>query len=523
MSRLLRPLGFALPLGLLATALPLADGFSAMDRTTRIRAMKGVVLILALEKRGDKTAIIGRGSGSVISASGLILTNNHVVADTKTGKPFDALAVCLTTSFDKTPRPTCIAYPSRAIRSPGLDLAVVKCEAELNGKPLRRKIEWPAVTRGDSGSIVPGDDLYVVGYPAIGGSTITFTSGKTSGFLDDKAVGRRAWIKTDALISPGVSGGAAFDDSGKLVGVPTQLRWQQGGRTSIGMVRPINRGKNLIDSVVGKDWKSIPRAAAPAPSTGRAGSGRVQLGPVSVTGGLSEAAVTRTLRGRLAAVGACYTDPAQRGYMDIQLSIATTGRVVRARLQRTTLTDRTMARCVGRAVLATSFPTAAEATSGNFLLIFMGGARPAPPPDRTPPSTPRPPPRLEGGDDDPDENPPADPEPRYGSGLSYVSGQLSDASTGRPVIGAVVLILKPGVRIRSLDRDNLRASTATVAVSTSLGYFRTKHALRQGSNYSIVILAKGYRAVAVDGGVKLYRGTPPVLSLGVLRLRRQGY
>jgi S1-C subfamily serine protease len=536
MNRLLRLLGLGLPLLALATVLPLPDGFSALDRTTRIRAMKGVVLILILKKQGGKAAMIGHGSGSIISSDGLILTNNHVVADTKTNKPYDALAVCLTTSFDKTPRPTCIAYPSRAIRSPALDLAVIKCEAEVNGKPLRRKIRWPAVPRGDSSSIVPGDDLYVVGYPGIGGSTITFTSGKASGFLDDKGV-RRAWIKTDALISQGVSGGAAFDDSGKLVGVPTLYVARK--HTNIGMVRPINRGKKLIGSVVGKNWKNLPRAAAPAaPSTSKGDAGRIQLGPVNVTGGLSEAAVTRALQGRLTAVGACNTDASQRGYMDIQLSIGTTGRVRRARLQRTTITDRAMARCVGRAVLATSFPTAARATSGNVLLLFMGGAggaggarRPAAPPRATPPPKPpppppeaSPPPRLDpDDDDDDDDDPPASPEPRYGSGLSYVSGQLRDASTRRPIIGGVVLILKPGVRVSGIDRDNLRASTATVAVSTSLGYFRTKHPLRQGKNYSILVIAKGYRLVAVDNGVKLYRGTPPVLNLGVLRLRRQRY
>ena len=236
---LTRPICTALLCVLLA--LPALPARADISKAKRIRIMKGVVMLVALSRRGGRLLPVGRGSGTVISAAGHILTNYHVVANIKTRVPHAVVAVALTTAFDRTPKPTCLAYPSRGYLDPRLDLAVLKCQTEVNGRPLRRAIRWPAVELGRSARVIPGDNLYIVGYPAVGGSTISFFAGKVGGFLGDKGLGARAWIKTDASVSPGVSGGAAFGDGGKLVGVPTRLTWRRGGRTTIGMVRPIEQ------------------------------------------------------------------------------------------------------------------------------------------------------------------------------------------------------------------------------------------------------------------------------------------
>ena len=245
--------------GLLAVLAGLVPGPALADinKAKRIRIMKGVVMLVALARRGGRLLPVGRGSGTIISSAGHILTNYHVVADPKTRVAHNVVAVALTTAFDRVPKPTCLAYPGRGYLDPRLDLAVIKCQTEVNGKPLRRAIRWPAVELGRSAAIIPGDNLYVVGYPAVGGSTISFFAGKVGGFLGGAEVGARAWIKTDATVSPGISGGAAFDDHGKLVGVPSRLTWRRGGRTTIGMVRPIDRARVLIVRAI--------RGAAPAP------------------------------------------------------------------------------------------------------------------------------------------------------------------------------------------------------------------------------------------------------------------
>ncbi len=228
-----------------------------ISKAKRIRIMKGVVMLVALARRGGRLLPVGRGSGTIISSAGHILTNYHVVANAKTRVAHKVVAVALTTAFDRTPKPTCLAYPGRGYLDPALDLAVIKCQTEVNGRPLRRVIRWPKVELGRSAAIIPGDNLYIVGYPAVGGSTISFFAGKVGGFLAGAGAGARAGIKTDATVSPGVSGGAAFDDDGKLVGVPTRLTWRRGGRTTIGMVRPIDRARVLIVRAV--------RGAAPTP------------------------------------------------------------------------------------------------------------------------------------------------------------------------------------------------------------------------------------------------------------------
>lgn len=217
-----------------------------IGKAKRIRIMKGVVMLVALSRRGGRLLPVGRGSGTIISSEGHILTNYHVVANPKTRVAHGVVAVALTTAFDRTPKPACLAYPARGYLDPKLDLAVIKCSTEVNGRPLRRAIRWPKVELGRSAGIIPGDNLYIVGYPAVGGSTISFFAGKVGGFLGGPGVGVRAWIKTDASVSPGVSGGAAFGDDGKLVGIPTRLTWRRGGRTTIGMVRPIDRARVLI-------------------------------------------------------------------------------------------------------------------------------------------------------------------------------------------------------------------------------------------------------------------------------------
>jgi len=61
-----------------------------------------------------------------------------------------------------------------------------------------------------------------LGYPGIGGETITFTEGAVSGFTSERAVEGRAWIKTDATIAGGNSGGMAVNAAGELIGIPTR-------------------------------------------------------------------------------------------------------------------------------------------------------------------------------------------------------------------------------------------------------------------------------------------------------------
>lgn len=171
------------------------------------------VVQIRLETGGETVAI---GSGSVISDDGLVLTNAHV-ADPR-DISIDSLTVATTTSADLPPEPQWLAEVVAADHV--LDLAVIRITEDLAGWPYPPG-HIPPVEVGDSDSVEIGDDLYILGYPAIGGDTITFTRGLVAGFTGDSQLGTRAWIKTDAAISGGNSGGLAANAAGQLIGVPT--------------------------------------------------------------------------------------------------------------------------------------------------------------------------------------------------------------------------------------------------------------------------------------------------------------
>jgi len=108
--------------------------------------------------------------------------------------------------------------------SPELDLAVLGIIATTSGE----EVDWdetylPYCELGDSDELQVLDNLYIFGYPGIGGDTVTVTQGVVGGFTAEEGVGNRAWIKTATTIAGGNSGGTAVNDDGELVGVPTQL------------------------------------------------------------------------------------------------------------------------------------------------------------------------------------------------------------------------------------------------------------------------------------------------------------
>ncbi|NNL13661.1 MAG: trypsin-like peptidase domain-containing protein [Acidimicrobiia bacterium] len=156
------------------------------------------------------------GSGTIISADGLILTNAHVV-EVDQVCPYDTIGVAVLERTDQAPDLRYIA--DLLVLDPALDLAVIRIAADMDGAAV--DVDLPFMALGDSQDVDLGDQLRVLGYPGIGGDTITLTSGTVSGFTEERDIDGRAWIKTDATISGGNSGGSAVDASGALVGVPT--------------------------------------------------------------------------------------------------------------------------------------------------------------------------------------------------------------------------------------------------------------------------------------------------------------
>lgn len=199
----------------------------ALDRQTRLDVMSGVVQISLVKVQGGEIYYLAWGSGTIISPDGLILTNCHVADPIRFGVPaesvpaYDYLGIGLTVRSDRPPQ---LAYLGEVVQAdPYLDLAVIRITYTTDLNPVSGdELNLPNVEIGTSADLVVGDDINIFGYPGIGGETVTFTRGVVSGFSLDAAITGPAWIKTDASISGGNSGGTAVDEEGKLIGVPTR-------------------------------------------------------------------------------------------------------------------------------------------------------------------------------------------------------------------------------------------------------------------------------------------------------------
>ncbi len=184
------------------------------------------VRIWGVQDSGGQVTPIYHGSGTLISPSGLILTNCHVADPLAMGLPQelnpDALVIDLVSTEDKPPVSTYLAKV--VTEDPTLDLATIQIVANLDGSKVNKAaLHLPSVPIGNSDQVKFGDRLFVFGYPGIGGDTITYVTGDVSGFDSEDPIGNRAWIKTDATVAGGNSGGLATNSLGQIIGVPSQV------------------------------------------------------------------------------------------------------------------------------------------------------------------------------------------------------------------------------------------------------------------------------------------------------------
>jgi S1-C subfamily serine protease len=159
---------------------PVNDNPSVVTKSDLIRA---TVQIYALFDENGKLTPKYSGSGTIISATGMILTNAHVASPASQGEPDmepDALAIAL---IDQEDQPPVFQYYAKVKAVDGyLDLAVIQIDSTLDGTTVDpNSLNLPFVQLGNSDEIHVGDPIDVIGYPGIGGDTVTFTTGSVSG------------------------------------------------------------------------------------------------------------------------------------------------------------------------------------------------------------------------------------------------------------------------------------------------------------------------------------------------------
>lgn len=164
------------------------------------------------------------GSGFIIEADGLVVTNNHVIEDA------DEISVILA---DNT-----ILKATVIGRDPKVDLALLKVEAD---KPL------PTIKWGDSDKMRVGDWAVAIGNPF--GIGVTVTAGIVSARSRQLSNGNAYddYIQTDASINRGNSGGPLINMKGEVIGINTAIFSPTGASVGIGFSSP----SNLAQSVIG--------------------------------------------------------------------------------------------------------------------------------------------------------------------------------------------------------------------------------------------------------------------------------
>lgn len=233
----------------------------SMDTLTdaELDAAKAATVRLSAETTdADGLPVSYSGSGSIISADGLILTNAHVAAPEAEGlaeqyaedeqiKNPDYVLVALTQGDD---RPADPEYRARVVEADGhLDAAVIEIYADKDGNELDQDLDLPTMPIGDSDLLRTGDDVTVLGFPGISQSgAVTVTKGVISTFIPSQEFGSRSEIDTDSRIAPGNSGGAAIDNDAQIIGIPSAYFGDTGVPIVSGRIRPVNLVLGLIES-----------------------------------------------------------------------------------------------------------------------------------------------------------------------------------------------------------------------------------------------------------------------------------
>lgn len=254
----------------LAPALSLAAaGAQGLPRDVRLEILRAVVQIVPLDSEAG-AVVDWSGSGTIISPSGYILTNYHVVGDLDLRRHHEWHAVLVTDPAFTDQPPEFVFWARFVAGDPTHDLALLKIVEWYDEEPVPADFAFPHVTVGDSNDLIPGDPITIVGYPGISGSTITLTSGLMSGWLgEDFEGGGKQWIKTDGKIAHGNSGGGAFDADGHLIGVPTAgrtVRYEELDVEEQAYVRPIS----LAWALIGPNVADVARPGRGAPAGGAA-------------------------------------------------------------------------------------------------------------------------------------------------------------------------------------------------------------------------------------------------------------
>ena len=230
----------------------------------------------------------GTGSGFIISANGLILTNHHVVDGA------DEIKVRLTDNRE---------FTGKVLGSDAkTDIAVVKIDAK----------DLPYLTMGNSDELKVGEWVAAIGSPFGLDNTVTsgIVSAKSRKLPSDQYV---PFIQTDVAVNPGNSGGPLFNMKGEVVGINSQIFSTSGGFMGLSFAIPSNLAMQIKDQLV---------------KNGKVTRGRIGVVIQSVTQDLAESFGMKTPKGAIVSQVEKDGPAAKAGLQEGDIITAVNGRAI---------------------------------------------------------------------------------------------------------------------------------------------------------------------------------------------------
>ncbi len=503
----------ALALGLLSTIAPA----SALDREGLQRGLRASVKLLILD---PDEYILGTCSGTVLNSQGYILTNYHCVGQTDIygedpnyahGDLFHPQGI-LAVAINEDPRqlPVLTYYAQFLAGNPDQDVAVLKIIDYLDSsQPLPEDLPLVPAVLLDSDLVEIGEEVSIIGFPGLGGETVTFTEGSISGFEDDDGDRVPDWFKTSALINAGNSGGTAVNERGEMIGIPS--RSVSGGadrpQDALYHIKPLNHAIPVIQRAMQAGNSDTEIGGNQGPNVGGDVPTGENIGELTFGTGYGQNGLT--------GMGTSFPSGTTEvhGAMPYQNMRNGTpwGYIWQYEGQDAVISDPDL--------------RWEEGTSGELdLAIFSDGAMP------------------DGdfnlqifindelvregqftiGNSEPiQDDVPQSPPTQESEGVT-VFGQIVDMDTSQPIEGAIILFLLPGATVRDFaNSEDVMSLVQAMGSTDAEGFYVLVPPVPRGEAYTVIVIADGYETLAVDDGIEMTADEPDLLELQTIGLERE--
>lgn len=225
-------------------------------------------------------AIAGRdiftGSGTIVTPTGRIYTNRHVIEGA------EDFHIYLQGDVGEPPEMRYMASLDEAFND--IDFAILQIDRDASGRPIDvETLDLPYLDNFvDEVSL--GDRVFIFGYPSIGDGYLVLTQGSITSVENATIFGERIplWYRTDAEISPGNSGGLAVNASGEFIAIPTEVRKEERTLGRLGGLLPY-RAIELIIANVDENTPVVERAELEIVNTSSVELCFVYISPITST------------------------------------------------------------------------------------------------------------------------------------------------------------------------------------------------------------------------------------------------